>query len=245
MERQSRRRRKKSTAWIWAVIILVCGGITAYLGASMLGEEKAPQEEQPLLPEVIATPEPTPTPEIEIPAPDTSIYTARLKADRESSSVEGELRLHYVNNALDTVYSIKLHLTPNAMAPGSMTVTEVYLDDRAAYFTAEGAELNIPLALELETGKSCTVFIKYRLNVSTAYGGGGQSWNLPGAVPVAMAYENGWLTEVPMGDVAYSPTARYRVTVEGASDADSNLEEKDEMCFVSEAAQGFDVVMKW
>lgn len=245
MERKSRRRRKKNTAWIWVVIIAVCAGIIAYLGAAMLKGEPAEEISEPLLPEVIATPEPTPTPKPDIPAPDTSLYTAKLEASREESTVYGELRLHYVNNALETLYAVKLHLTPNVMAPGSMTVTEVYLDDRGAYFTASGAELNIPLALELEPGEGCELFIKYKLNVSSAYGGGGQSWNLPGAIPCAMAYENGWLEDVSVGDVAYSPAARYRVVVEGAKDAQSSLEEKDEMYFVSEAAQGFDLTLKW
>ena len=245
MERKSRRRRKKNTAWIWAVVIAVCAGIIAYFGASMLKEEPAEEVSEPLLPEIIATPEPTPTPKPNIIAPDTSLYTARLEANREENTVDGELRLHYVNNALETLYSVKLHLTPNAMAPGSLMVTEVYLNDRGAYFTASGAELNIPLALELEQGESCELFIKYKLNISSAYGGGGGSWNLPGAIPCAMAYENGWLADVPLGDVAYSPAARYRVVVEGAKDADSSIEEKDSMYFVSEAAQGFDVVLKW
>ncbi|MDD6044430.1 MAG: hypothetical protein PUC76_02085 [Clostridia bacterium] len=192
-----------------------------------------------------ATPElsPTPEPTTAIPKPDVSIYTAKLTVEQQT--IYGSMRLHYVNNSADTLYSIPLHLYPNTLSPDTVTVQRLSLNGISAYYTVEGDILEVPLALEIEPGGDCVIYAEFTVNLTgSSYGRliSGKR-ELPYILPAAGVYENGWLTDATMDQLTYTAPATYSVMVEGAVSS-ASIPEAEPGHFYGENAQGVTITLR-
>lgn len=168
---------------------------------------------------------PTPTP-ARTPAPTLplrksalgrSLYQAALTISGRRA--EGAVSLTYVNNGVDTLYALYLHLYPNAQAPGSLQIKEAALDGTRAYHTLvnNGALLHVPLVNELRSGEAARVYVEFTVDIpregfgpAPAESGAIPLWGL---VPTIAVYENEWLRTATPGQVDYAPLADWRVLV--------------------------------
>jgi len=226
--------------------------LAAALGLAGCGQPAAPAPSptpitMPEPSEAAAPPTPAPTPE---PTPEptplaaearSSVYTARLTLDRAADTVAGELWLEYVNNTGDTLYSLMLHLYPNSVLPGSMAVTAAALNGRMAYYEVERERLlRLPLAVELQPGESCGVYLCFDITLSMDYGLAWRRIDLLCPLPVAAAYAGGqWRTDAAPGQPGFSEPADYRLLLQGAAGltVDTPFTPAGEGYFTAEAAE--------
>ena len=185
-----------------------------------------------------------------IPDRDGTLYVARLDVDASERMLYGRQRITYVNSAGETLYGLRFHLYPNTVLPGCMMVREVSLNGCSGYFTVTGDNgdvLSVPLAVELEHGEHCNVFIRFDLDIER-YGRNGSKWLLERAMPVAAVYENEWLVDAAPDDVAYSQAGEYRVAVNTDRFAQSPGCEAEETpagrYFTAPAAPWFDLAIE-
>lgn len=238
MEKREKKIRKKQNrkrplwGWLICAAVIICGIYVWFLGAkitplpSAVQEKLYPVEETPL-PE--ATPEPapelTPEPTLYIPKPEVSIYTAKLTVGE--GIIYGSMQLHYVNSGEDTLYAIPLHLYPNTVTPDVLKVNKLSLDGKEAYFKVDGDILNVPLAVELEQGDDCVIYMEFSVDFYAGEYGGERM--LPYVLPAAGVYENGWITDAAPEDVTFTAPAVYSVIIEG------DVEE----CSIPKAGEGY------
>lgn len=246
-ERKEKKQRKKGRGvlpWLIGAALLV-GAV--YLWFFVLKVTPLPEGISAALyppeatPMPTATPEPeaepTPEPTIHIPKPEVNIYTAKLAV--AEGTVQGGLRVHYINTASDTIYSVLFHLYPNTVTPRAFAVKELSLDGKQAYFTQEEDILNVPLAVELMPGEDCVIYMEFEANLYA--GEYGQDGKLSYLLPAAGVYENGWLMDAEPADVAYTAPATYSVIVEG--EASCGLPESEPGHYYGENVQGLSVML--
>lgn len=246
MEKRERKDGKyvKKGKGLWIGLIcaaLILGG--AYLWFFVfeitdlpIGRQEAVIEATPMPTATLET-EPAPEPTPYIPKPEVNIYTARLMA--EEKTMRGSLRLHYINNAQETIYSVPFHLYPNTVTPNAMTVKRLSLDGKEAYFVAEGDRLNVPLAVELAPGEDCVIYMEFIVDLYAGeYGADGK---LEYVLPAAAVYENGWRLDALPGDAAYTAPATYSVIIEG--EASCAISKTQEGYYYDENQQGLTVAL--
>lgn len=181
-----------------------------------------------------AAPEPAPSPtepptpaRTPFPAPairrsvlERSLYQGSLSIGK--TQARGRLSLTYVNNGIETLYVIFLHLHPNARAPGSLSIQAVALDGVRAYYTleGEGALLRLPLVNELRGGEAVRIYLEFSVEIpengSEAALAADGGFPLSGVFPMAAVYENGWITDATPDRVDYAPLADWRLLMESA-----------------------------
>lgn len=140
--------------------------------------------------------------------------------------LEGALRLTYVNNSPDVLYEIKLHLYPNDVSAGCMSVSDVAANDEIAYYTLDGANksiLSVSLPKEIGPGDSAEIYLNFSVilpQTDNRFGINETGIMLGNMLPIAAVYENGaWRTDAytSEGDAFYSECADYRVAVNAPS----------------------------
>lgn len=237
--------KKRRGLWPWLVCIGVLAA-AAYLWFGVYGVELLHDEAQPEPGEASALPEletpapqdtPQPEPTISIPAPQVCLYTARLTM--EEQRLYGGLRIHYVNTSGETLYAIPFHLYPNTVSPGTLNISRLSLDGRAAYFVQDGALLTVPMAVELAPGEDCVIYMELEFDLSGEYGSGGR---LELALPAAAVYENEWLTDALPGDAGYTAPATYSVMLTG--DVRCPLDETGPGHYYGENLQGLSLELE-
>ncbi len=197
------------------------------------------EETMETTPAPTATPEPEPTPEPTpyIPKPEVNIYTAKLWVGEET--LRGSMRLHYINNGADTLYSIPFHLYPNTITPSAFKIDSLSLDGKETYYVVDNDKLNVPLAVELAPGDDCVIFMEFDVDLYAGeYGADGK---LEYILPAAAVYEHGWLLDALPEDVYYTAPASYSVIIEG--EASCSLPQVDMGCYYGENMQGLTVVL--
>ena len=137
MEKRDRKERKHGKKSRGLLIGLICAALIlvgAYLWFFVfevtplpMGRKGEAVEATPV-PTVTPEPELTPEPTPYIPKPEVNIYTAKLWVGEET--VKGSLRLHYINTANETIYSVPFHLYPNTLSPDVLTVERLSLDGK-------------------------------------------------------------------------------------------------------------------
>ena len=147
-----------------------------------------------------------------------SLYQGALAL--EDGMAQGRVSLHYVNNGLDTLYAVYLHLHANTLAPDSMAIQDVTLNGVRAYYTlsADGGTLCVPLVNELRPGEGARIYVQFSLD-SRALEAGQESMlaGLPfNPFPTAAVYENGWLLDVAPGQAGFAPLADWRLCIAAA-----------------------------
>lgn len=142
--------------------------------------------------------------------------------DLKPAILKGTLRLTYVNKSADTLYAVKLHLYPNDIEPGSMSVSSVAQFDAQSYYELTGEDesiLSVPLLSELAPGESTELLIRFSYYIpetGSRFGINDSGVMLGNFLPIACVYENGaWREDkyTSVGDAFYSDTANYTVSV--------------------------------
>ena len=246
MEKRDRKERKHGKKSRGLFIGLICAALMlvgAYLWFFVFEVTPLPmgtkEEAVEATPVPTATPEPEPTPEPTpyIPKPEVNIYTAKLWVGEET--VKGSLRLHYINTANETIYSVPFHLYPNTLSPDVLTVERLSLDGKETYFVVDNDKLNVPLAVELAPGEDCVIFMEFDVDLYAGeYGADGK---LEYLLPAAAVYEHGWLLDALPGDVSYTAPGSYSVIIEG--EASCGMPQVDMGCYYGENQQGLTVIL--
>ncbi|MEA5059406.1 MAG: hypothetical protein EOM66_02790 [Clostridia bacterium] len=147
-----------------------------------------------------------------------SLYQGSLSIVDDQA--RGKLSLTYVNNGVETLYAIYLHLYPNAMVPGSLSIKAAALDGVQAYYTLDGAMLCLPLINELRSGESARIYLEFTVQFPEGGFGAtsseGTELSLLGIFPTAAVYENGWISDTTPEQVDFAPLADWRVVIAAA-----------------------------
>lgn len=197
------------------------------------------QEAVETTPAPTAAPEPAPepVPTLYIPKPEVNTYTAKLWAKEET--IKGSMRLHYINNGADTLYSVPFHLYPNTVTSDAITVDRLSLDGKEAYYVVDNDKLNVPLAVELMPGEDCVIFVEFTVNLYKGqYGSDGKLMYL---LPAAAVYEHDWLLDARPEDVNYTAPATYSIIIEG--EASCGMPQSEEGHYYGENMQGLTVIL--
>lgn len=251
---------RKKPSWVLPVLATVAFGLALFfILGNRGGSEEQPAAQTPLPTTMAAPAEPSPAPTAAVrTSPLTrSLYKARLDLNWESRTLFGTLELHYLNTSPDTLYAIRLHLYPNTMSPGCMSIDSVALNSYVNYSTVTGEAgdiLNVPLINELRTGEACLLFIQFTITIpeSGEFGfADKQTALLPCAFPVAAYYENGWVLDATTTDLNYAPVSDFRVILSapeeitlscsGKQIEDSARDSIRTSYYISEAASKFEI----
>ena len=239
------KKHKKSRRSIWLALILAALILAAaYLCFFVFEIMPLPwaksTEAVETTPAPTATPEPEPTPQptLYIPKPEVNMYTAKLWAEEES--IRGGLRVHYINTAADTIYSVLFHLYPNTVTPGALSVNRLTLAGKEAYYVMDGDKLNVPMAVELAPGEDCAIYMEFEVDLYE--GEYGEDGKLGYLLPAVGVYENGWLMDALPGDAAFTAPATYSVIVEG--EAECGIPESEPGHYYGENLQGLTVTLE-
>lgn len=247
MEKRERKEKKNTKAIRRIFTGLICAALI-FIGVflwffvfeitplPMGGREQAAEA----TPAPTATPEPAPTPEptLHIPKPEVNIYTAKLWVGEET--IRGSMRLHYINNGADTLYSVPFHLYPNTVTPNALTVERLSLDGKEAYYVVDNDKLSVPFAVELAPGEDCVIFMEFTVDLYKGqYGSDGK---LEYLLPAAAVYEHGWLMDALPEDVYYTAPASYSIIIEG--EASCGMSQSEPGHYYGENMQGLTVTLK-
>ncbi len=232
MKRRGRARKKRQIGLLigWVAAALLAAAAFVYFGTDILRTPApAPTAFQTPLPTIAAaTPAAAALPqETAIAAPKErarNLYEAvvTIFPNERAPYLEGAMRLTYVNTSADTLYEVKLHLHPNDVSPGCMSVSNVAANDEIAYYTLEGAKssiLNVSLGEEIAPGESAELYLNFFIalpKTGNRFGVNETGLMLGNALPIAAVYENGaWRTDeyTAEGDAFYSVCADYKVAV--------------------------------
>lgn len=236
--KSSRRRKRRrilfivaSAAAVLAVAAFVCFGFGVFGTPAFLG---TPAPSSAPTPGTAGQPSPggaqSPSPSAVQPTdagqlqPKRSLYEVALTvfADDSAPSLEGAMRLTYLNQSEDVLYEVKLHLYPDDVSPGSMVIDRVAVNDEAVYYTLSGENqsmLNVPLPTEIAPGETARIFLTFRValpKTGSRFGINETGIMLGNVLPIAAVYENGaWRSDayVAAGDAFYSACADYKVAV--------------------------------
>ena len=246
MEKRERKEKKNSRTLRRVLTGLICAALIfggAYLWFFVFEITPLPmamnKEAAQATPAPTATPEPEPTPHptLYIPKPEVNTYTAKLWVEKQA--VRGSLRLHYINTANETVYSVPFHLYPNTVTPNALAVERLSLDGKEAYYVVDNDKLNVPLAVELAPGEDCVIFMDFTADLYAGeYGADGK---LEYLLPAAAVYENGWLLDAVPEDVYYTAPASYSVIIEG--EAFCGMAQSEMGYYYGENMQGLTVTL--
>jgi hypothetical protein len=238
MKRRGRGRRKKQLGyligWIAAAALLAAAAFV-YFGTDFL-RTAAPSpaaSETPLRTIAQTTPDASITPPG---ATATAAPTQRVRSlyeaavtifpDVRAPRVEGAMRLTYVNTSGDMLYEVKLHLHPNDVSSGCMSVSDVAVNDEIAYYVLEGERgsiLNVSLSREIAPGERAELYLNFYIvlpETGNRFGVNSTGLMLGNMLPIAAVYENGaWRVDeyTPEGDAFYSACADYKVAVSAPS----------------------------
>ena len=251
---------RKKRKWTLPVLAAVASGLALFfIFWNRGGSEEQPATQTPF-PTVTATPAvaaPAPTAAVHTSPLTRSLYKAQLNLDWENHTLLGTLELHYLNTSPDTLYAIRLHLYPNTVSPGCMTIDSIALNSYLNYYTVTGEKgdiLSVPLINELRTGEACCLFIRFTIAIPESAGFGfadSKTALLPCPFPIAACYENDWVLDATSTDLNYAPVADFRVILDAPDGISFNCsgEQMENSAgnsgstsyYISEAASQFEI----